>query len=177
MPAALYALRAFKVLAGIALGILALQVALVKAAEPESRPSSAARSPSARVIEGRAIETVICGMPAVNFDLLGQAIMQAKGTNNQMDYWSRLLDWKNQMLTPNPLRSNQYHTATSDGRAILELQSFHYVPAHRFVRLTGSLPSHYARRAAETFTAAHFTVGYLPRAAALTPATQSWPRT
>ena len=120
MPAALYALRAFAVLAGIALGILALQVALVKAAEPESRPSSAARSPSARVIEGRAIETVIWGMPAVNFDLLGQAIMQAKGTNNQMDYPSRLLDWKNQMLTPTPLRRNQYHEHAESAPANLD---------------------------------------------------------
>ena len=51
---------------------------------------------------------------------------------------------------------------------ILELQSFHYVPAHRFVRLTGSSYPHTSQcRAAETFPAAHITVGYLPRAAAM----------
>jgi hypothetical protein len=51
---------------------------------------------------------------------------------------------------------------------ILELQSFLYVPAHRFVRLTGSSYPHTSQcRAAETFTAAHITVGYLPRAAAM----------
>ena len=58
-------------------------------------------------------------------------------------------------------------SATSDG-VILELQSFLYVPAHSFVRLTGSsYPYTHACRAAETFTAAHITVGYLPRAAAM----------
>ena len=51
---------------------------------------------------------------------------------------------------------------------ILELQSFLYVPAHRFVRLTGSsYPYTDVCRAAETYTAAHITVGYLPRAAAM----------
>ena len=51
---------------------------------------------------------------------------------------------------------------------ILELQSFHYVPAHRFARLTGSSYPHTSQcRAAETFPAAHITVGCLPRAAAM----------
>jgi hypothetical protein len=51
---------------------------------------------------------------------------------------------------------------------ILELQSFHYVPARRFARLTGSSYPHTSQcRAAETFPAAHITVGCLPRAAAM----------
>jgi hypothetical protein len=41
-------------------------------------------------------------MPAVNYDLLYQAMLQAKGAFNQVVYWSRLPDWKNQTLTPNP---------------------------------------------------------------------------
>src|SRR5262249_42691385 len=50
----------------------------------------------------------------------------------------------------------------------LELQSFRYVPAHRFARLTGSSYPHTSQcRAAETFPAAHITVGYPPRAAAM----------
>ena len=53
-------------------------------------------------------------------------------------------------------------------RVLSELQSFLYVPARRFVRLTGSSYPHTSEcRAAETFTAAHITVGYLPRAAAM----------
>jgi hypothetical protein len=56
-----------------------------------------------RMIERRAIEAVVWGMPAVNYDLMYQAMVrQTKGTFNQIVYWSRLPDWKNQTLTPNP---------------------------------------------------------------------------
>jgi hypothetical protein len=56
-----------------------------------------------RTIERRAIEAVIWGMPAVNLDLMLQAMIgSAKGKPNQIAYWSRLPDWKNQTLTPNP---------------------------------------------------------------------------
>ncbi len=41
-------------------------------------------------------------MPAVNYDLMLQAAIGAKGKSNQIIYWSRLPDWKNQTLTPNP---------------------------------------------------------------------------
>jgi len=53
-------------------------------------------------IARRAFEAVVWGMPAVNFDLLYQAMAQAKGAWNQVVYWSRLPDWRNQTLTPNP---------------------------------------------------------------------------
>jgi hypothetical protein len=53
-------------------------------------------------IERRAVESVIWGMPAVNYDLMLQAAISAKGKTNQVVYWSRLPDWKNQTLTPNP---------------------------------------------------------------------------
>jgi len=55
-----------------------------------------------RTLERRAVEAVIWGMPAVNFELMHQAMVQAKGTWNHVVYWSRLPDWKNQTLTPNP---------------------------------------------------------------------------
>jgi hypothetical protein len=55
-----------------------------------------------RTIERRAIEAVIWGMPAVNYDLMLQAAVGVKGKPNQVIYWSRLPDWKNQTLTPNP---------------------------------------------------------------------------
>ena len=56
-----------------------------------------------RIIERRAIEAVIWGMPAVNLDLMLQAMIgSARGKPNQIVYWSRLPDWKNQTLTPNP---------------------------------------------------------------------------
>ena len=55
-----------------------------------------------RAVERRAAETVIWGMPAVNFDLMLQAFLVAKGAPNQIAYWSRPVNWKNQTLTPNP---------------------------------------------------------------------------
>src|SRR6478609_6981100 len=56
-----------------------------------------------RTLHRRAIEATIWGMPAVNYDAMYQALLRdAKGASNQIVYWSRLLDWKNQTLTPNP---------------------------------------------------------------------------
>ncbi len=55
-----------------------------------------------KVMEQRAFEAVIWGMPAVNFDLMYRAMEKAGGKWNQIVYWSRLFDWKNQTLTPNP---------------------------------------------------------------------------
>jgi hypothetical protein len=58
-----------------------------------------------RALERRAIEAVIWGMPAVNFDLMYQAMIRdakAGAGSNKIVYWSKLSDWKNQTLTPNP---------------------------------------------------------------------------
>jgi hypothetical protein len=41
-------------------------------------------------------------MPAVNYDLMLQEMLKLGGKPNQIVYWSRLPDWKNQTLTPNP---------------------------------------------------------------------------
>jgi hypothetical protein len=56
-----------------------------------------------RMVERRAVEAVIWGMPVVNFDLMYQAMVrETKGGFNEIVFWSRLPDWKNQTLTPNP---------------------------------------------------------------------------
>jgi hypothetical protein len=56
-----------------------------------------------RSIERRAVEAVVWGMPAVNYQLMYQEMVdKVQGGHNQVLYWSRLLDWKNQTLTPNP---------------------------------------------------------------------------
>jgi hypothetical protein len=56
-----------------------------------------------RLIHRRAVEAVIWGMSAVNYDLmLQQMLTKTKGEINQFIYWSRPADWKNQTLTPNP---------------------------------------------------------------------------
>jgi hypothetical protein len=54
-------------------------------------------------IRRRAIEAVIWGIPAVNYALMFQAaIRELRCGRNQIVYWSGLLDWHNQTLTPNP---------------------------------------------------------------------------
>jgi len=56
-----------------------------------------------RTLHRRAVEAVIWGMPAVNYELMYHALLRdAHGALNQIAYWSRLPDWKIQTLTPNP---------------------------------------------------------------------------
>ena len=59
-------------------------------------------SMSERTIERRAIEAVIWGMPAVNYDRMFEAGGAAGAVPNQIVYWSRPINWMNQTLTPNP---------------------------------------------------------------------------
>lgn len=61
-----------------------------------------------RAIERRALEAVIWGLPAVDYDLMLQEMLnKTKGKVNEIVYWSRPLDWHNQTLTPNPETSVQ----------------------------------------------------------------------
>jgi hypothetical protein len=54
-------------------------------------------------IERRAVEAVIWGMPAVNYDLMLQEMLRkTSAKQNEIVFWSRPVDWKNQTLTPNP---------------------------------------------------------------------------
>jgi len=56
-----------------------------------------------RQIQRRAVEAAIWGMPAVNYDLMLQEMLtKTPGKVNQVIYWGRPLDWRNQTLTPNP---------------------------------------------------------------------------
>src|SRR6201993_1365669 len=77
-----------------------------------------------RTIERRAVEAVIWGMPAVNLDLMLQAMIgSAKGQPNQIVYWSRLPDWKNQTLTPNPdvIYAMPFFNTRDVGPVVLEI--------------------------------------------------------
>lgn len=70
----------------------------------------------------RAVEAVIWGMPAVNYDRMLQSFVAAGGGANQIAYWSRLLDSENQTLTPNPdtVYINPFFD-TRDGPMVLEI--------------------------------------------------------
>ncbi len=82
---------------------LALSSCVSSLASAETNSALSARELAERMMQRRAVEAVIWGMPAVNFDLMLQAMIgSANGKPNQIVYWSRLPDWKNQTLTPNP---------------------------------------------------------------------------
>ncbi|WP_457583536.1 DUF1254 domain-containing protein [Ensifer canadensis] len=77
----------------------AMALAAMSSAAAALSPDELAR----RTIERRAVEAVIWGMPAVNYDLMLQEMLtKTKGKVNEIVYWSRPLDWQNQTLTPNP---------------------------------------------------------------------------
>jgi len=60
-------------------------------------------SPQDRLLRSRAVEAVIWGMPVVNYDLMLQEMLtKTTGKVNEVIYWGKPLDWKNQTLTPNP---------------------------------------------------------------------------
>ncbi len=73
-------------------------VAQEKTPKPAFTPAQLAE----RTLHRRAVEAVIWGMPAVNAELMFQAMKDAKADFNKVVYWSRPVSWKNQTLTPNP---------------------------------------------------------------------------
>lgn len=81
--------------------LVALAFASV-ASEAAAAPFSADEI-AARAVERRAVEAMIWGMPAANYDLMRQEMLDATTAEpNQVIYWGRPLDWMNQTLTPNP---------------------------------------------------------------------------
>ncbi|RVI64097.1 DUF1254 domain-containing protein [Sinorhizobium meliloti] len=88
-----------------------------------------------RTLHRRAIEAVIWGMPAVNAQLMYDAVKQAGSDFNQVVYWSRPLSWKNQTLTPNPNTIYVFpFYNTKDGPMVLEIP-----PAGQEESITGSV--------------------------------------
>ena len=88
-----------------------------------------------RMLHRRAVQAVIWGIPAVNYDCMYQsAIRDAGAKANQIVYWSRLVDAKNQTLTPNPDAIYLMpFIDTSDGPVVLE------IPAAEGGSITGSV--------------------------------------
>jgi len=69
-----------------------------------------------RVIQQRAFEAVLWGMPAVNTELMYDEMVKAGGRLGQVIYWGKPLDWHNQTLTPNP--DTLYFMAFYDTKAL-----------------------------------------------------------
>ncbi|MBR1173999.1 DUF1254 domain-containing protein [Bradyrhizobium sp. KB893862 SZCCT0404] len=80
-------------------GAIAILLAVVSAQAQTISPDDLA----ARNIQRRAVEAMIWAMPAVNTDLMLQAMLgSTKAKVNEVVYWSKPVNWKNQTLTPNP---------------------------------------------------------------------------
>ena len=101
------------------IGAIALVLSAVGAQAQNPSPDELA----ARAVQRRAVEAVIWGMPAVNYDLMLQEMLtKTPGKVGQVIYWGRPLDWRNQTLTPNP--DALYFMAffdTRDGPVVLDL--------------------------------------------------------
>jgi hypothetical protein len=98
-------LRTMKGIAAIAaLGVLLGRLASSAADQPQNGDAAfSAAQLAERTIHRRAVETVIWGMPAVNYELMLQEMLtKTSGQVGQVIYWGRPLDAKNQTLTPNP---------------------------------------------------------------------------
>lgn len=75
-----------------------------------------------RAMYRRAVEAVVWGLPAVNFELMLQAAIDNGAEVNQVVYWSRPLNSKTQTLTPNPdtIYLNPFYD-TSKGPVVVEI--------------------------------------------------------
>jgi hypothetical protein len=94
-----------------------------KKAEPGAKPEPLTPAQLAeRTLHSRAVEAVIWGMPAVNFERMLQAAKENGAAPNQVVYWSRPVNWKDQTLTPNPdtIYFNPFYD-TSRGPVVLEI--------------------------------------------------------
>ena len=71
----------------------------------------------------RAVEAIIWGIPAVNYLLMAEeASRRVQCAPNEIVYWSRLLDGRNQTLTPNPDAVYLMpFLNTTDGPVVLEI--------------------------------------------------------
>jgi hypothetical protein len=89
-----------------------------------------------RTLHRRAVEVVIWSMPAVNAQLMIDAVKKSGGDFNQITYWSRPLTWKNQTLTPNPttIYVFPFYNSKDVGPMVLEIP-----PADGENSITGSV--------------------------------------
>ncbi|WP_136476383.1 DUF1254 domain-containing protein [Pseudomonas sp. DG56-2] len=69
----------------------------------QKAPAAASQSQiTTRVMESRAMEAALWGMPLLNFNAMRQAYFRDAGAQyNDIMYWSRPSDWRNQTATPN----------------------------------------------------------------------------
>lgn len=101
----------------------------------QTAPASDKQQLEAQVVAGRAFEAAVWGMPLVNFDAMRQAYFRDAGAQyNDIMFWSRPSDWRNQTTTPN--HSTLYvmfFVNLKDGPVVVD------IPATRQAGLYGTL--------------------------------------
>ncbi|RZT38385.1 DUF1254 domain-containing protein [Cupriavidus agavae] len=76
---------------------------LLLAGVAATQAGAATGSQNDPAVQRRAVEAVVWGMPAVNTELMVQAMLRSTSAKeNEVVYWSKPVNWKNQTLTPNP---------------------------------------------------------------------------
>jgi len=125
--------------AGTLLGAMAISTgAQERQSEPGARTVSALTPAqlAERLLYRRAVEAAFWGMPAVNAQLMYDAVKQVGGDFNQIVYWSRPLSSKNQTLTPNPntIYVFPFYNTKDVGPMVLEIP-----PADQDDSITGSV--------------------------------------
>lgn len=100
----------------------AFAIGLLGAATATQAQNFSVQELNDRQIRRRAVEAVIWGMPAVNFDRMLQAAIANGAKANQVVYWSRPVNAQNQTLTPNPdtIYLNPFYD-TRSGPVVLEI--------------------------------------------------------
>jgi hypothetical protein len=132
-------MRTRTILAAVALLAAGALLCDPATAQERSEGSLTSAQFAERALHRRAVEAVIWGMPAVNFDLMYQAMVRdakAGAGTNKIVYWSRLSDWKNQTLTPNPdaVYFMPFFDTQEVGPVVLEIP-----PADEDGSITGSI--------------------------------------
>ena len=113
---------------------LALALTAVTATVAPAAESSAAEI-NRRAVHRRAVEAVVWSVPLVNFDRMLQAAVANGAQPNQVVYWSRPANWKDQTLTPNTdtIYFNPFYD-TRGGPVVLEIPA-----AEGDASITGSI--------------------------------------
>src|SRR5262245_10208405 len=102
---------------------LVLLLATAAATSGQDKPAGASREELAqRALQRRAVEAVIWGMPAVNYERMLQAAVDNGAKLNQVVFWSRPVNERNQTLTPNPdtIYLNPFYD-TRNGPVVVEI--------------------------------------------------------
>jgi len=119
----------------IGLSVLLVTGCSSQSRSPTAPAADALQTMSDRRTHARAVEAAIWGMPAVNFDRMLQAALANGAKANQVVFWSRPVNWKDQTLTPNTdtIYLNPFYD-TREGPVVLEIP-----PVDGEMSITGSV--------------------------------------